>query len=94
MRIRWTRRAVSAVAGIHGHIAEDNLDAANLLRDRILDFVKETLATHPAIGRPGRVEGTRESVVHPSYIVVYRVGSETVDILTVRHVAQKWPRQF
>jgi toxin ParE1/3/4 len=64
------------------------------LRDRVLVFVETTLAAHPSIGRPGRVEGTRESVIHPSYVLVYRTSAEAIDILTVRHVAQKWPQQF
>ena len=94
MRIRWTTRAVTALANIHGHIAADNPAAADLLRDRALSFVEKTLLAHPSSGRPGRVDGTRESVIHPSYILVYRVNGEVVEILTVRHVAQKWPDQF
>ena len=94
MKIRWTMRAISALAHIHDHIAEDNLDAAGQLRDRMLSFVEDTLASHPSIGRPGRVDGTRESVIHPSYVIVYRVKSDVIDILTVRHTAQKWPDKF
>ena len=94
MRSRWTKRAVTALANIHGHIAKDNPAAADLLRDRILSFVEKTLVAHPSSGRPGRVAGTRESVIHPSYILVYRVNAEVVEIITVRHVAQKWPDQF
>ena len=94
MKVRWTRLAVKALADIHEHIATDNLAAADLLRDRALSFVETKLATHPMIGRPGRVDGTRESVIHPSYIIVYRVNADVVEILTVRHVAQKWPEKF
>ena len=85
---------MTALANIHGHIAAENPAAADLLRDRALSFVVKTLVSHPASGRPGRVDGTRESVIHPSYILVYRVYGEVVEILTVRHVAQKWPDQF
>ena len=85
---------MTALANIHGHIAAENPAAADLLRDRALSFVVKTLVSHPASGRPGRVDGTRESVIHPSYILVYRVNGEVVEILTVRHVAQKWPDQF
>lgn len=94
MKFRWTRRAVAALTNIHGHIASDNPAAADLLRDRALSFVETTLAAHPSIGRPGRVDGTRESVIHPSYIIVYHVTADAIEILTVRHVAQKWPDQF
>jgi addiction module RelE/StbE family toxin len=94
MKSRWTKRALTALTSIHGHIAGDNPPAADALRDRTLAFVETTLTAHPSIGRPGRVDGTRESVIHPSYIIVYRVTGEVVEILTVRHVAQKWPEQF
>lgn len=94
MKSRWTPRALRALVNIHGHIAADNPTAADLLRDRAVSFVETTLVAHPSIGRPGRVDGTRESVIHPSYILVYRVTGEVVEILTVRHVAQKWPDQF
>ena len=91
MKFRWTKRAITALTDIHGHIATDNPPAADLLRDRALSFVETTLVAHPSIGRPGRVDGTRESVIHPSYIIVYRVNAEVVEILTVRHVARQWP---
>ena len=94
MKSRWTKRALSALTNIHGHIAAGNPPTADVLRDRALSFVDTTLLAHPSIGRPGRVEGTRESVIHPSYILVYRVTGEVVEILTVRHVGQKWPEQF
>jgi len=94
MKIRWMRRATAALTSIHDHIATDNPAAAAALRDRALDFVETTLARHPSIGRPGRVAGTRESVIHPSYILVYRVTGETVEILTVRHAARRWPDAF
>lgn len=94
MRARWTPRALRALTNIHAQIAADNPAAANAMRDRVLAYVETKLVLHPMIGRPGRVDGTRESVIHPSYILVYRVTAGTIDILTVRHTAREWPRQF
>jgi toxin ParE1/3/4 len=94
MKVRWTPRALRALTDIHAHIAADNPAAADAMRDRALDHVETKLLFHPMIGRPGRVDGTRESVIHPSYILVYRVTGEVIDILTVRHVAREWPRRF
>jgi plasmid stabilization system protein ParE len=37
------------------------------------------------------VPDTREAVVHPNYIMVYRIESETITILRVLHAAQRWP---
>jgi toxin ParE1/3/4 len=52
------------------------------------------LLTSPALGRPGRVPGTRELVVHENYLVPYRVKEDTVQIIRVQHVARLWPKQF
>jgi toxin ParE1/3/4 len=46
----------------------------------------------PYRGRPGRQAGTRELVVMPPYLIVYRVsGTEAVMILRVWHAAQDRP---
>ena len=94
MIARWTRAALSDLAAIHAHIAADNAAAANALRDRAIQFVETVLAVQPGIGRPGRVEGTREAVIHPNYIMVYRVKAGAVEILAVRQVARRWPGSF
>ena len=51
----------------------------------------QVTVTVTVAGRPGRVEGTRELVVHPSYLVAYRISGTEVQILTVRHAARLWP---
>jgi toxin ParE1/3/4 len=94
MRIRWTSRSLRALTNIYDHIAADNMSAANLLRDQVVEFVENKLVAHPMMGRPGRVAGTRESIIHQNYIIVYRVVGEVIEILTVRHAAQQWPKQF
>jgi plasmid stabilization system protein ParE len=50
------------------------------------------LATSPALGRSGRVAGTRELVIpRTPYVVPYRVTGDVVQIITVLHSAQRWP---
>lgn len=87
MKTFWTQRALRALTNIHQHIAADNQTAADLLKDRTLEFVETKLVAHPSIGRPGRVAGTRESVVHRNYIIVYRANGDVIEILTAR----LWP---
>lgn len=93
-RIRWTRRALRRLEAIGDHIARDNPVAAADVIERIVASV-ETLAEYPAIGRPGRIAGTRENVVAGlPYIVPYRVTPGAIEILTILHGAQRWPDRF
>jgi toxin ParE1/3/4 len=46
----------------------------------------------PYRGRPGRIDDTRELVIHAlPYIVVYQVFDERLLILNVVHGARRWP---
>lgn len=94
MKVRWTAGATRALLEIHNRIAKDNPTSATALSHRARDYTRNTLSAHPQSGRPGRVEGTRESVIHPSYVLVYRVKGEVVEILTIRHSARRWPTAF
>ncbi len=52
------------------------------------------LGRFPSLGRPGRVEGTRElSVPRTRFIIAYRVRDEAkiVEIAALRHSSQLWP---
>lgn len=52
------------------------------------------LAFYPLVGRQGRVEGTRELVISATpYIAVYRI-KERIEVLHIRHGAQRWPETF
>jgi toxin ParE1/3/4 len=94
MKVRWTVRATRALLEIHDRIALDNRAAAKALSHRARAYTRDTLSSHPYSGRPGRVEGTRESVIHPNYILVYRITVDSIEIITVRHTARQWPDRF
>ena len=73
------------------YIAEDNPAAADRLIQRIMRAVN-LLAKNPAMGRPGRIPGTRELIIGDTpYIVPYRVRADAVEVLRVFHAARKWP---
>ena len=57
----------------------------------IIEAFVEWLPDHPHMFRPGRVAGTREAVVHPNYILVYRVTGEAVEIVRLVHSRQQYP---
>lgn len=90
-RIRWTLRALRRLDEIGAYIELDNPDAAARVVARIVMAV-DTLSDLPATGRPGRIKGTREIVLADiPYIIPYRVGRD-IEIITVMHAHQKWPK--
>jgi plasmid stabilization system protein ParE len=94
VRVRWLRTALHNLDEEADYIAKDDPAAADRLVQRILRAT-DLLARNPAIGRPGRVPGTRELVVAGTpYIVPYRVRAEAVEILRAFHAARRWPKKF
>lgn len=90
LRLVWRARALEDLEAIISYIAERNAPAAERLQSMI-EGCAERLPDHPFLYRPGRVEGTREAVVHPNYILVYRVGAETIEIVNIVHARQLYP---
>ncbi len=72
------------------YIADRDYAAAQRLKDAV-EACAERICQHPEMYRPGRVDGTREAVVHPNYILVYRVGAQAVEIINVLHSRQLYP---
>lgn len=94
MRVRWLRVALANLDAEAEYIAQDNPAAAGRVVQRIFRAVN-LLAENPAVGRAGRVAGTRELVVpNTPYIIPYRVRGDAVEILRVFHAARKWPTKF
>ena len=82
--------AVNDLIKIGLAIAEDSpINAAKMVD--LIEGKVTPLAKHPDIGRVGRKRGTRELVVHDSYLVIYREVPAKVEILRVKHTAQQWP---
>ena len=85
----WRAEARADLVEIITYIADRNPAAAERLTAAI-EHMAERLPEHPFVHRSGRVAGTREAVVHPNYIVVYRVG-EAIEVLAVLHARQLYP---
>jgi toxin ParE1/3/4 len=80
--------------GHYERITADKPAAAPRVIERIRTAV-ERLQEFPFLGRPGRVEGTRELVIASTpYIIPYRVKGDVVQIITVLHSAPRWPDRF
>ena len=94
MRVRWLRTALANLDAEAEYIARDNPAAAARVVTTINHAV-QNLRRFPAMGRPGRVIGTRELVVPGTpYVVPYRVRNDAVEVLRVFHAARRWPKQF
>jgi toxin ParE1/3/4 len=94
MEIVWREVALNSLERARAYIAQDNPAAAARVHERILSAVRN-LADIPNMGRPGRIEDTRELVVAGTpYIVAYTVLDNQVSIIAVQHSAQKWPERF
>ena len=46
---------------------------------------------HPYMFRSGKVDGTREIVAHPNYLVIYRITVTHIQVEAVIHARQKYP---
>ena len=93
-RIKWLRLALADLDENLAFIAADNPEAAANMATRIWQAVS-LLSEQPAMGRSGRVPGTRELVVSDTpFIVPYRCISGEIQILCVLHGTRKWPKNF
>jgi len=91
--IIWSTRAVREHRNIVEGLEEVNPAAARRIDAAILSRVAQ-LQGMARIGRPGRVEGTRELVVSRTpYVAIYDYAQDKdrAEILRVIHQARRWP---
>ena len=90
-KIKWSLPAINDLQSAFGFISEENPKAARRIASRIQESV-EYLEEQPNMGRPGRLEGTRELVVSGTpFVVVYWGRKGCIQILRILHHARKWP---
>ena len=90
MRVVWTPEALQDRVDVWDYIAADNPRAA-VRMDELFSDAAARLADHPKLGRPGKIQGTRELVLHESYRLVYEISGEAVWLLALVHTARQWP---
>lgn len=94
LEIRWLRTALRDFDTEISFIAADDPESAHLVARRILQSIA-MLSTHSAIGRPGRVAGTRELIVADTrYVVPYRVRNGMIEILRIFHASRRPPKRW
>ena len=90
MKVRWMAAARQDRADIIDYIATDNPRAA-LKMDQLFSDAANLLASHPKIGKVGKISGTRELIPHESYRLVYEIDDDAVWVLALVHTARQWP---
>ena len=62
--------------------------------ERLADLFEQTaerLVDHPHMHRTGRFPGSREALVTPNCLIIYRVALDAIEILAVKHTRQQYP---
>ncbi len=90
LSLLWTDEAVEDLENIADYIAARNPDAAVRIKS-LIEQTAERLPERPHLYRSGRVPGTREVVVHPNYLLVYRVLADGIEVTAVLHARQNYP---
>lgn len=94
MQIVWLKTALNNLDAIAEYITQENPQAAKQVVFTIFEQVN-ALSHQPALGRPGRVVGTRELVItNTHYLVPYRIKNNRVEILRVFHTSQRPPKDW
>jgi toxin ParE1/3/4 len=88
--IHWSSAALEELEALMDYVGERNPEAGRMLYAQIEASVLP-LASWPYLFKKGRIEGTREIVAHPNYIVVYRVLDDAVIITSVIHARRQYP---
>jgi toxin ParE1/3/4 len=100
IRARFSPKATRDLDEISDHIAADNLEAAERVRQTILNTA-DFLAQHPELGRRIRKATARHLQIRwfvvpkfRNYLIFYQSFQETVMVVRVLHAAQDWTRFF
>jgi addiction module RelE/StbE family toxin len=95
LRLRWTKLAENDLDAIAAYIGQDSPAAAARVVLELIDQTETQLTRHVALGRPGRVIGTRELIIRGlPYVIPYRVGGNDIEILRVLHTSRRWPSEL
>jgi toxin ParE1/3/4 len=90
MRVEWQAAALVNLADILDDISEESPQGAAKLSAEIQSKTAR-LEQNPKLYRAGRERGTRECVVTENYLLVYRIGGDTVQIVRLLHTRRQWP---
>ncbi len=87
MPVVFSSEALADLAEIRTYIGNENPAAASRVAVQVIAAC-DRLEHLPERGRPGLVAGTREITSIWPYVIVYRITSQSVEIVRVWHGAQ------
>jgi len=88
MRIRWTPAAAADLQNISDYLKEHHPQYRQPTMRKLYERMR-ALKNAPYLGRPGRIEETREILFSPlPYIAVYRVTEQSIEVWRVWHTSQ------
>ena len=92
MRVVWTARARRHLQEIYDYIAADQPENATRWAARVLAR-GEQIGEQPRTGRvvPEYKRDTIREIFEGDYRIIYRIRSQRVDVLSVRHGARLLP---
>ena len=92
MNIVWSPLAVDRASEIAGYIAQDKPSAAEKWIKTVFSKV-EQLKSSPEIGRAVPEIGNNQfrEIIYGNYRIIYRIETEQISILTIRHGKQILP---
>lgn len=88
--LHWRASARDDLALLIRFIAQENPRAARDMK-ALIEASVLPVSEHPYLFKSGRLPGTREIVAHPNYIVIYRVGANCIEVVSVVHARQEYP---
>lgn len=94
MEVLWLKEAIQDLKEIGQFIEADDPAAAYRVLTKI-ETSGNSLLHNPHLGRPGRVDKTRELIVPGlPYILPYYIKGKQIRILAVMHTSRKWLDEF
>lgn len=92
MQVVWLKSALNNLDEIAEYISQESPQAPQQVVGLIVEQVNQ-LTAQSALGRSGRVVGTRELVVsNTHYLVPYRIKNNQVEVLRVFHTSRRPPK--
>lgn len=89
--LEWRPQASADLMDIVVYSADDNLQAAQELKDEIQAKAAK-LPQHPKLYKLSRrVKGMRELVIRGNYVMFYRETPTLIEIVNVVHARRQWP---